>query len=533
LEELLAQQERKQFEEDTFTKIQDMFDNTLAIPPIIDLLGKEIESFIQYSTLSSIIIEPRRLVFKLATTYPISHSYVEEVKDSMLHSLGTLEKRSFHDDPVSEDTSGTITDTAKREAIASMFHLPLMMHNSVAAIITVTATKPNHFASEDIQSLQRIVRQTGKSLSKLDGVLQEERGRTQAIVGSLVDGLFMVDTQNNLQFINPTAKQLLGLHKAPITTMDVLSALPIHVDFHGKMQLALRQNQTSEISDVVIKNRQLRCGIAPVLGATGRVLGVSVLMRDETLKNSVPRMKEDFTNIIIHELRNPLTSIKASSQLLVSPVKFSPSEQEKLLHLINDQSNRLLANVEQILDAAKLEAGVFNIHKRSGNLKDVIQNVAEVFQKEAQDRVINLLIDVDHKLPAFSFDSKYLTIVLTNLLSNSLKFTSSGGTVQVTAKQKQAHVVISVADTGAGIPKDKQHKLFNKFSQIEDASANVGKGLGLYLVKGVIEAHGGTVTIDSDRGRGTTIFLTLPLTDATHIHQSADKPSPDANRMVN
>lgn len=533
LQALEAERNRKQFEEELLAEINDSLDYTIDVHKIVSIMVKKMDVLLAYTTVSSLIIKENQLICTIHANEQVSHLYTDKVKEQMLESLAELEKRSFREVAIREDISGELTDTPINPIITSSFKVPLLIHNSVVAILSVTSFHENRFPPEDIAVLQRIIEQTNKSLSKFDTALQIEKGRLTAMAESLTDGLFMVDTQNNLQLINPAAKHLLSLHTEPVTTMDVLSALPINFDFRGKMQAAIHENQTGEIAGVTIKNKQLRCGISPVRSSTGKVLGVSVIMKDETLKNSVPRMKEDFTNIIVHELRNPLTSIKASSELLISPIQFSPEEQRKLINLIYQQSNKLLTDVQQILDAAKLEAGVFTIHKRSSDLKELIKNVTETFKKEAQDKALNFLVDIDPHLPNFSFDAKYISLALTNIISNSLKFTSSGGTVQVIAKQKHASAIITIADTGAGIPKDKQHKLFNKFSQIEDASATVGKGLGLYMVKGITQAHGGNIDIDSDRGRGTTIFLTLPLTDATHMNASPPQTGNDSHRIVN
>lgn len=533
IEELESAAQRKQFEEALLSEIHEALDASLTIEKVVSTFAKRLEILLPFSTISSVVVQDERLLVTINAHEEVSHAYIDEVKDQMLASLAALEKRSFRDAIVIDEITGTVSDTTANLPIASVFHLPLMLHQSVAAIITVTAVQPNRFPDEAIAALQKVMKQTSKTLSKLDAMLQIEKGRLHAMIGNLPDGLLMIDGHNTLQVINPAAKHILSLEKEQITTMDVLSALPIHFDFRSKIIAAIHHNQASEIAHVPLRNKQIRCTITPVLGSTGTVLGASVLMRDETLTNSVPRMKEDFTNIIVHELRNPLTSIKASSELLISPVAFSPDEQRKLIHVIYQQSNKLLSDVQQILDAAKLEAGVFIIHKKSNDLKSLITDVATYFQKEAQEKMINYIVDVDSNLPAFSFDEKYINQALTNLLSNSMKFTSQGGTVNISAKQKQNTVVIAIADTGAGIPKDKQQKLFNKFSQIEEASATVGKGLGLYLVRGIVEAHGGKVEIDSDRGRGTTVFITIPLTDATPITVQPKNPSPDNHSMVN
>ena len=172
----------------------------------------------------------------------------------------------------------------------------------------------------------------------------------------------------------------------------------------------------------------------------------------------------------------------------------------------------MLDEVALILDAAKLEAGLFTIQKIPGDLKQLIAERVQIFQSQAHEKFINLLVEVDPSLPTFNFDPIHIGQVVNNLISNALKFTSSGGSIKISAKPAIGSVVISVSDTGAGIPKDKQHLLFTKFTQLSGAQhGSVGTGLGLYIVKGVVEAHGGTVSLDSEEGRGTTITFSLPI----------------------
>jgi two-component system sensor histidine kinase VicK len=147
-----------------------------------------------------------------------------------------------------------------------------------------------------------------------------------------------------------------------------------------------------------------------------------------------------------------------------------------------------------------------------------------------------MVVEIDASIPTFSFDPVHIGQVVNNLISNSLKFTSSGGTIKITAKPAIGSVVVTVSDTGTGIPKNKQHLLFSKFTQLGSTEHGVvGTGLGLYIVKGVIEAHGGQVSLESEEGRGTTITFNLPLDTATKSPTTSAAPSmpPQPQKIVN
>lgn len=533
IKKLEDDEKQRKFEEKIIDEIQEAIDYSLNTKKILSSITAHLPSMLSYATVSTLVVKNNSLEFAINAEETVSHTYVESVKETMIDSLQTLEKRSFQNVHTLDTIEGNVLHNHETVTPKGVVHFPLILHHSVTAILTVTSTTSHHFPVEKIESLQRIIAQTSKSMSKLDSAMQIEKGRLNAMMGSLQDGIFMIDTHNNLLVINAAARHLLSLHKGTPTTMDVLSALPIHFDFNSKIQTTLMTNQPTEIKGVVLKDKLLNCGIFPVHDSTGKILGASIVMHDETLKNALPRMKEDFTNIIVHELRSPLTAIKASSELLKTRPEFTKDEQHKLSHLIFTQSNILLGKVNQILDAAKLETGVFAIHKRQGNLKQLLNEVTSEFLKEAQEKMINLGVTVEHGLPAFSFDSHYMGLALSNIISNSLKFTGTGGSIQIQVKQKDGAAIITVTDTGGGIPKDKQHHLFNKFSQFAEGSAQIGKGLGLYVVKGIIHAHGGKIEIDSDTGKGTTITMTLPLTNATHLPIPSSSKPQDPHKIVN
>ncbi|MEK7534460.1 MAG: HAMP domain-containing sensor histidine kinase [Patescibacteria group bacterium] len=237
-----------------------------------------------------------------------------------------------------------------------------------------------------------------------------------------------------------------------------------------------------------------------------------------TAKKTLADLKEDFTNMIVHELRAPLISIKDSSELIISD-KYNLDEKEKkqFLEIINQQSKLLLDQVGSILDSAKLGSGKFTLTRIQDDLGKIIKEQIKIFLPQATKKHISLTSSIPSSLPKISIDSIRIGQVMNNLLSNSIKFTQEGGTLQVVIyynPNKNKFITVSVTDTGIGIPKEFQKDLFSKFAQANDTPqklAKQGTGLGLYVVKGIVEAHGGTVSLESTPAKGTTISFTLPV----------------------
>ena len=260
-------------------------------------------------------------------------------------------------------------------------------------------------------------------------------------------------------------------------------------------------------------------------------------------------IKDDFTNIAVHELRAPLTSIKDSSELLLNhKYTLAEDEKEQFLKMINRQSHLLLDQVGSILDVAKLESGTFSLDKKPDTMDELIYERIKIFTPQAERKNIFLTCNVDGNLPIVDIDKVRMGQALNNLISNSIKFTQEGGKIIVSAKtlfnKGQQELRISVADTGRGISKEDQNKIFTKFYQVQSKDGKEerdGSGLGLYITKKIIDAHGGSISLDSDEGRGTIITLTLPVykpeqTEAIPYSGNAAEINPDligVNRLAN
>ena len=237
----------------------------------------------------------------------------------------------------------------------------------------------------------------------------------------------------------------------------------------------------------------------------------------------------DSLHMVVHELRAPVTAIKDASEVLLSARKTMPEQsQEDLLRLIEKQSAILLEQVGGILDAGKMQNGTFSIHKIQTNLSNLLDERIKIFTPQAQRQHIQLASHVDQYLTKIWFDPQRIGQVINNLLSNSLKYTRENGTITIaTAMQTPEFVTISVADNGLGITKEKQAKLFTKYSPVGTPTDNFEKhnnadiahqtsdssGLGLYITKGIVEAHGGKIWVESTPGKGTTISFTLPVSE--------------------
>lgn len=240
-------------------------------------------------------------------------------------------------------------------------------------------------------------------------------------------------------------------------------------------------------------------------------------------------VEEEFIHMMVHELRSPLISIKDASELLItSTSSFTEGEKEQFLKIINRQSKSLLEQIASILDVAKFESGTFVLDKKNENIQDLINERIKMFEPQATTKKITISFHLEGPIPPVYLDCIRIDQVLNNLISNGIKFTPSGGKVSIDAKTVGRNVEISVSDTGIGIEKNLQDKIFSKFYQVKTPDRqgeSDGSGLGLYIVKKIIDAHKGSIVLQSEAGKGTLMKFTLPIQDQAEIKESAPSPA--------
>ncbi len=516
------------YEVSILRSIQERIGYSLDIEKVIDTLTGSLKNLFPFSSASSIIIKDDRLVFNMYIEERVNTRFTEDVKKSMLASLATLVDTPLPKH-IEENRTGFIPDDTQQSGLASFFHVPLVINGKITGLINVSSTTPGLYKETDMTILYQMTTQASNALSRLKEVITTEESKLLAMIGSLTDGIILLDDKKQITLINDFAKMLFNFQKSGVSIFDVIQALPKDYNLPDKIEEAISTKKTVEEKEVRLGGNILQIFVIPVPGTNGDliqtakpVIGVVILMHDITLEKSLSEMKETFTYSIVHELRSPLTAIKASTELLSSEIDMNEN-QHKLVHIITEQTKRMLDDINILLDAAKMESGHFSVAQKPYSIKTLIDDSVIMFTPQAQEKQITLISHVDNDLPDAYIDPIRINQVLTNLISNSMKFTKAGGTIGIRASLNRDHtkpksplnpaILISVADTGEGIPKEKQATLFSKFYQASSAfvPGQQGTGLGLYISKGIIEAHGGTINLISLPTKGTTISFILPV----------------------
>ena len=234
------------------------------------------------------------------------------------------------------------------------------------------------------------------------------------------------------------------------------------------------------------------------------------------------QLKSDFVSIVSHELRTPLTSIKAFAELILMKRHMPEERQKKLLHIINDESDRLARLINEILDLTKIEAGKLSWHITKLSIEEVIRTSMTGIQSLADNKSLLITQATETPLPLLFGDRDRLIQVITNLLSNAIKFTPQGGSIKINARHERRprpQIMVEISDTGVGISENDLKLVFEKFRRSGDVltTNNEGTGLGLAITRQIIEYHGGAIWATSDPGYGSTFTFTLPLNKVWNI----------------
>jgi two-component system, OmpR family, phosphate regulon sensor histidine kinase PhoR len=502
-------------------EIQDRIGYSLDVEKIIDVITGSLKYLFPYATASSIMLKHDRLIFKTYVEENVDSGFILQVKKTMFASLqalvGTFPAK------IEEGITGAPLHEEKPVSVASFFNIPLIVGNQVVGLINVSSTNKNAY-KEGVTVIYQIIAQATNALSKLQYVLETEKGKLTSMISSLADGVFMVDTNKNLLIINGAGKTFLNIKSITPNLTDVLTAVGTQYNLLDKIEQSIATNAPIKEKEVAINDKFFEIFITPVPSAMdermSQPIGASILFHDITIEKTVATIKEDFTHMMVHELRAPLTAIKDSAELMIETFEekggLEKEQQKRLLKIMDMQSKNLLEQINQVLDAAKIEAGKFSIVKESSDIGAVIQSAVEPYLPQANKKQILISTDIYYPLPKVDLDPTRITQVLNNLVSNSLKFTPAGGKIVVSAKPGDGFVTVGVSDNGIGIPENEQKDLFSKYYQIRTTPhqlAKKGTGLGLYIIKGIVEAHSGSVGIISQgAGKGTTIYFTLPIT---------------------
>lgn len=335
--------------------------------------------------------------------------------------------------------------------------------------------------------------------------IQGERDKLGTIFLHMTDGVTAFNAEGKLIHMNPTAENLLGAtFQEEAHFNDVFEGIdaptPIAAGEQGFVQMELER-----------MGRTLSVLFAPY-GENER--GIIAVIHDITEQRKLDEARREFIANVSHELRTPLTNVKSYTETLIDAAGELPTDTEvKFLSVIAGETDRMTRIVKDLLTLSKLDCGKMDLHFHRFSMQHMVESVYNAMVLEAGNNGLELTLNIQGKMPDMNGDRERLEQVVINILSNAVKYTPSGGHIVLSAARRdEGHVMIRVKDDGMGIPKDDIPRLFERFYRVDKARSRAkgGSGLGLAIAKEMVEAHRGTIYLESQLDEGTTVTVVLP-----------------------
>lgn len=341
---------------------------------------------------------------------------------------------------------------------------------------------------------------------------EEKKIQLSAVLENMAEGVLALNGDGSLVVVNGAAEAMLGISRENVIGKSLMESVFNH-------HLSDLLNQAREQGGLASGEVELRRPTARLLkvnavtipGSTSSIEGLLVL-HDMTKIRRLERLRRDFVANVSHELKTPITSLKGFIETLLSGALNNREQSEKFLRMMEEDTQRLIRLVNDLLELSRIESGETQLNKEACDLSEEAGKVMAKLRPLADEQGVILASQISVDFPKVIADRDKLAQLFLNLTDNAIKFSKTGGKVLFFARQNGREILISVSDTGQGIPEQSIPRVFERFYRVDTGRSREqgGTGLGLAIVKHLVEAHGGTVSCESELGKGSTFSFTLP-----------------------
>lgn len=370
----------------------------------------------------------------------------------------------------------------------------------------------------DKRALQREMEVLKSEREKSLRDIATEKSRIVTIINCMGDGVLVCDRDSCVVLTNPAAGRMLGVQESSLIGRS-LSECSIDGTLTETIMESLRSADSTfptvsqELCPSGSTSAFLRAHTAPVKNDLGETLGAVTVLQDITGLKELDRMKSDFVAMVSHELRSPVASVQQQLSVILEGLSGDLTQRQmRMLRRAQERAGGLLELINDLLDLSKIEAGMVVQYKEPLRLEELLERVRELMLPEAEAKGLKLKLQVKSPLPVVQGDKDNLEGVFTNLVNNAIKYTPEGGKITIRIKGEGENVRAEVSDTGIGISREDLSRIFDRFYRVKSEKTRqiVGTGLGLCIVKHVVEAHLGTIAVESEEGGGSTFTVVLP-----------------------
>ncbi len=396
-----------------------------------------------------------------------------------------------------------------RALTAPVLELARAARRIAAGDLTARATVRS---SDEIGQLGNSFNAMAEELRQKLMAVSEEHNKIEAIISSMSDAVVAVDHQGAILLLNRAAEELLGL-PPDARGRRFAEVSGDHPCWRGIQRAAgTGRDVVEEFSPSPVQDRILDLHATPLRGPAGEMAGAVAVVRDVTDLRQADRLRRELTANVSHELRTPLTSIKGFAETLLAGAMSDEAACRRFLTIIDSEATRLMKLVDDLMDLSRLESRVVSFEPTEVRLDELVAEALSRMRPQAEGHRIQLRAAGMEPVAVLA-DRDRILQVITNLLDNAIKFTPDGGAIDVSVGRTGLEGIVSVADTGRGIPADDLSRIFDRFYRVDRSRSREagGTGLGLAIARHIVEAHGGQITAASRINSGSTFTFTLPI----------------------
>ncbi len=372
---------------------------------------------------------------------------------------------------------------------------------------------------EDTQkALANVLEDITEEKEKMQQQIRETKKFQQAVERS-TDGIIITNPAGFIIYVNKAWEAMNGYLMRDVVGKKpaLLRSGKTNPEVYTKMWKSIEKGQVFQTEDIINKRKDgseypVQLSVIPIQENKKNIFYLGI-QQDITKRKEIDKAKTEFVSLASHQLRTPLSAINwFSAMLLDGDAGKISKEQKKYVQQIYDGNKRMVKLVDSLLNVSRIELGTLAIDPEDVDLKETAKSVLSELAPDIKEKNLKIITQYDEKLPVLSADPKLIRIIFQNLLSNAVKYTPEKGKIELSVQKKRSDISIQVTDTGYGIPKGQADKIFTKLFRADNVKQQdtEGNGLGLYLVKSIVEQAGGEIRFTSQENKGTTFFVTLP-----------------------
>ncbi len=365
-----------------------------------------------------------------------------------------------------------------------------------------------------LEALAVSLNETAARLDRTIRTLTDERNLSSAILGSMVEGVAVVNASERLLFSNGGFAEILGLDVPPQSGRALVEVVR-QTELIEAVRQVLRGEHRVETEIVTGTLRQHFFAVTVASVRAAETSGAVIVLHDITELRKLERVRRDFVANVSHEFKTPLTAIQGFAETLLAGAIDDPQNRLRFLEIILEHSRRLARLTDDLLKLSKMDADKLELEIRRLSVSLFVESCIETTQRPAAEKHLRISVNLAEHMPDIAADRRRLAEILQNLLDNAMQYTPSGGQVMVSASADGGEVTFTVSDTGIGIPRADQSRIFERFYRVDVARSREvgGTGLGLSIAKHLVEAHGGRIWVESEVGQGSQFHFTVPIFD--------------------